>query len=336
MEQRYEVARIGTCDSQGLILGKKIWSIPPRRLNHPVLDEELTRLGLDCTGSQDIRVERMATWIDQNCDPDELVDCDCGGTSDTSHFTRCPFCGDEEVELLDGTTVDSKQLSLRRFDGDAVVEFGVVQVLTEASLDESVKAICTLKDQMAKNYHRLGVMLRNVHDSGLWKMRMSKDGKPKYADYGQWTRAEVGLGRTQATKCIDVATNFSEKEVKEIGHTRLAIALQVPPQYRDRLVAQAREGASKRDLEREVAVVTGRVDTETKFRGNSITLALTTGTRTIRMIANDGTDEPAVCVGDKPVGSEILGNDVIQEYSIVEDSDGTLVIVINCRRLDDE
>jgi len=324
-------------------MGKKVWGISPRDLRHDVLNEELTRLGLLSTGSQDTRVERMATWIDQNCDPDELVDCDCGGYSDTTHFLRCPFCGDAEVELDDGRTIEGTQLAFElerlptNFDGMKTFEtgFAQVEVLTEASLDDTVEAIRKLKNEMAKNYHRLGVMLRDVHVRGLWRMRQTKDGKPKYAEFGQWTRAEAGLGRTQAMKCVEVATHFSEKEVKEIGHTRLAVALQVPPEYRDRLVDQARQGASKRDLERAVAVVKGRPEPVDRLPpANSITLAMAATDRTIELMADDDSGDRAFCIGDNPVGEEVLSNDVAIRYRVLEDTDGSLILRITRKRLD--
>jgi hypothetical protein len=326
-------------------VGKKIWNIAPRHLNHEVLNEELTRLGLDCSGSQDIRVERIATWIDQNCDPDALVDCDCGGYSDTTHFKRCPFCGDAEVELDDGTMSDGTKYQVHKWDdtpGQYSIAFDeplkhevAIEVLSESSLDETVEAIKKLKNEMARNYHRLGVMLKEVHDRGLWRLRQ-KDGKPKYADYGQWTRSEAGLGRTQAMKCVEVASNFTEKEVKEIGHTRLAVALQVPPEYRDRLIDKARQGASKRDLEREVAVVKGRPEpVEVTPKANAITLAMVATSRTIELVC-DGSSEPAFCIADAPYGEELMSNDVIQTYRILEGfSDGRLILQIERKRLDD-
>lgn len=300
-------------------MGKKVWGIAPRNICHTVLDEELTRLGLETGGPCEARVERMFTWIDNNMDIDTRVDCDCGGYSDTTHFKRCPFCGDAEVEQDDGTVIP----------GEAILLTPGVEILSAATLDASVQRIKRLKSDMARNYYHLGVMLAEVYDRGLWKLRV-KGGNQVYSDFAQWTRAEAGLGRTQALKMIDVATNFSEKEVKDIGHTRLAVALQVPPEYRDRMVEKAHAGASKRDLEKEVAVVKGRpAPRET----NGITVAYAAQARTIPFMCAEG-DEPAYCIGDQPWAQELLPNDVVQRYEVAEDEEGRLVLHISRRRLD--
>jgi hypothetical protein len=316
----------------------KINGVNPRLVNSSVMSDELARLGLDPNGSIPTKISRLVShiytmicgeptqiafdeWATDNTNNQDVAICEpgCGGISLISKFEFCPFCGDSAVNTAPGDQV-KKKLAVRRN----------LEILTQDDLDQNVNEINILKTRIAENYYELGVALRNNEEKCLWALRKKPSGEPKYKNFEAWVRSEVKLGRTQAMKCIAVVENFTEEDVKRIGHTKLAIALQVPQQYREALVERAEQGASKRELEKVVAEIKGKPKTDT------ITVALVLSDQFIPMMARptsfDSEPEPACCIADEPWCSEELSNGVVQSFRVIENSDGNLVLQIRrCR-----
>lgn len=191
--------------------------------------------------------------------------------------------------------------------------------------------IQTLKSTMSANYHALGQLLRDVEERHLWMLRKKKNGDTKYKNFEAWARTEVKLGRTQVQKCISVAENFTEEEVRRIGHSKLAVALQVPAERRAEVLAAAEEGASKRELEVVAAEITGK-------KQDQITVAMLPTDQRIPLYAKpeypDSPPEFATCIGDCPWAIETLPNGVMQAYRVIEDDEGNLVLLISRKRRD--
>jgi hypothetical protein len=286
------------------------------------MSAELGKLGLNSKGSIPTKITRLTehirkaicgssgiddfnAWVLKNpADPNVAV-CEpgCGGISLLSEFELCPFCGDRGINMPDETKAIVK------------AEPQTAEIISLDYLEQNVQTIRNLKLAMSENFYSLGLALK---EKCLWALRKKKSGEPKYKNFEAWARAEVKLGRTQAMKCIHVVENFTEEEVRRIGHTKLAIALQVPPQHRDELVKQAEEGASKRELERAAAELKGKTKPEEE--------------RVIPLMAKPRSPEeelvPACCLGDEPFAIEHLSNGVVQSYQLTEDADGNLVLLV--------
>ena len=206
------------------------------------------------------------------------------------------------------------------------------EVLTQEILDTCVQRINDLKGEMATNYYTLGVLLREVEEKCLWATRKKKDGQGKYKDFSAWARAEVKLGRTQAMKCISVAENFTEEDVRKIGHTKLAIALQVPQAQRPALLEAAENGASKRELEQVAAELVGKSPSE------KITVSMEMAEVVLPMyyepdsltekLEPTGRLDP----GDKAFAYETLANGVVQSYLVYYNDAGYLELSIKRHR----
>lgn len=203
-------------------------------------------------------------------------------------------------------------------------------MLTTEDLDTSVQKINALKGEMATNYYTLGVLLRDVEEKSLWALRKKKDGQGKYKDFSAWARHEVKLGRTQAMKCISVAEHFSEDDVRKIGHTKLAIALQVPAAERPKLLEAAENGASKRDLEAAVNEIKGKGDSE------KVTVVLAPNETVLPMYARPENNSdallPAYDFDDQPFAVEILGNGVAQSYHLSRNDHSEIILTIRRHR----
>ena len=316
----------------------KINGVNPRMVNSSVMSAELARLGLDSSGSIPTKIGRLVAhiytmisggptqaefdmWVSENTGNQDVAICEpgCGGISLISEFEFCPFCGDSAINAAPGDDV-KKKLAVQRS----------LEVLTQDDLDQNVNEINVLKTRIAENYYELGVALRNNEEKCLWALRKKPSGEPKYKNFEAWVRNEVKMGRTQAMKCISVVEHFTEEDVKRIGHTKLAIALQVPQQYREAIVERAEQGASKRELEQAVAEIKG------KPKSSTITVALALVDQFIPMMARpdsfDAESEPACCIADEPWCSEELSNGVVQSFRVLENSDGNLVLQVRRHR----
>ncbi|MDE2106023.1 MAG: hypothetical protein KGL39_52860 [Patescibacteria group bacterium] len=310
-------------------MAKKICGVNIRKADTAVLSEELEKLGLDSSGSIPIKIERMASfirekfcgsadlkvfnsWLDSNSMTPVVCDPGCGGISHADLFDRCPFCGDEE-----------------EIDMDQVVEAKEIEVLTSETLDENVARIKVLKESMVDGYYELGQALAENETKGLWKLRTNGGGAPKYRTFADWSRAETGLGRTQVWKCISVAKNFTAEQVREIGHTKLAIALQVPSQNRAELLEKAKAGASKRELEQVAAEIKENDKPEVTVEPveRRMTVAVAPASVELELTGFDG--DPAASIESLPaVAFEMLPNGVAQKYTVFENEDGYLMLKV--------
>mgnify|MGYP001577191720 CR=1 FL=1 len=311
----------------------KVSGVNPRKVNSAVMAEELARLGLDPEGAIPIKIERLMThikvsicgsntkedfesWVAQNVNHENVAVCEpgCGGISTISDFERCPFCGDSDMNVQ---------------KTEKLTTIVPPEVISQDSLDQNVQLIHNLKSSMADNYYALGLALRDNYEKCLWALRKKASGEGKYKNFEAWARNEVKLGRTQTMKCIEVVENFTEEEVRRIGHSKLAIALQVPQTKRAELLEAAEAGASKRELEAAVAEMKGKIK-------ESVTVALSMAeTRLPLMKRPESAEaelEPAVEIDDEPWGVETLSNGIAQSYRVIRNDEGEIVLLIQRHR----
>lgn len=309
--------------------------VNPRLVSSAVMAQALEQIGENPKGAIPIKIRRLTywmreaicgsaskddfeAWVAKNPTHPNVAVCDpgCGGISLIDKFDICPFCGDGAMNT---ESAAEKKTSIP-----------TLEVLTTEDLDTSVQKINDLKGEMATNYYTLGVLLRDVEEKCLWALRKKKDGQGKYKDFSAWARHEVKLGRTQAMKCISVAENFSEDDVRKIGHTKLAIALQVPAAERPKLLEAAENGASKRDLEAAVNEIKGNVTVD------KVTVVLAPTETVLPMYRRPASPDekllPAYNPDDEPFAVETLGNGVIQSYHISRNDNLEMILTIRRHR----
>src|SRR5574341_474394 len=300
------------------------------KVNEEVLNKALSAKNLAGGGSKDKRVERMACWVSENTRPEDLLECDtCGGASDTC-FDVCPFCGAVEAE-----EDVAEAIVLRDQAVEAIVVDG--QAIDEAMLDKIVQRVGALKQSMttnyAKNYYQIGVELKRVKEMELWRLRTKENGGVAYKGFVDFLRREVGISHPQAQKIIRVAEVFSEAEVVEHGHTRLAAALNLPLplQMAQKLLE---DGASKREIQAQVKELKDRERPTPPT--DQVTVALMKGQTSVDLFARltDGSSNPrrAVSVEDDPWGELHLANNVVMGFRLTQNRAGEFILVVDVKR----
>jgi hypothetical protein len=214
-----------------------------------------------------------------------LVRCvQCGGISDEAFGDACPYCGHDEVEPHKGAplappkprkprapgpvlTLEPKEDAMVNVPTTAVVKNGVsgpaippppessTPVLlagarppTVEDLDAAIAEVQRLRVAGVSVYWRLGRAVARVWDGGLWKQRLGADGKPKYKTWDAFAHAELHTTPAYAKRAMDVAAAFTETEVRQYGHTKLALLLDVPAEMRDEMREKVAQGAGYREL----------------------------------------------------------------------------------------
>lgn len=312
-------------------MAKRVFGVNSRAVDAVVMAESLEALGEDYTGTIPQKIERLARyfytffcgsnnqvdfyeWLDDENNKQKVCICDpgCGGISPV-YLDRCPYCGDKA------------EIDMEKLKEPEIIETEGVEILPENALDDNVAKITGLKINMCDNYYDLGRLLKENDEKELWKLRPGNSG-PKYRNFSDWCRAEVNLGRTQVWKCISVYENFDRKQVRKIGHTKLAVALQVPVEAREKLLDKAENGASKRELEATAAELTGKPTA----KSDRLSMAVDLVVKELPLLASNG--EPAQEIEDEPYCEEELSNGVIQKFFVCRDDIGTLVLRIERAR----
>lgn len=207
-----------------------------------------------------------------------------------------------------------------------------------ADLDASVAEVQRLKLAVVRNYYQLGRELRKLYESEMWQLR-TEEGAPKYTNWKQFTSSELDLSYLQTYKLMDVAASFTEEDVTAIGHSKLNLVLKVPEEYRDKLLGEAKGGASKRDLEERVAEINraerGEAPAPTPKK-DRVTVAVVPGRKTHTLLKRRKGKEvpsPAKTLADGPWVEVELSNDVIAVYRVTKTPKGDLALIIEHKRI---
>lgn len=231
---------------------RRVGGVDIRLVNEDLMLREISRLvgelGIEvqvpwhCEG----RVRTLVELIVRRFDKADLVDCAVCGGDGPFEALHCSFCGagDPELETTEAKKMQQKEGKLVRLDRNRA---------TARDLDMNVEEITRAKTKAAICYWELGQLIKENYEKGLWRLRLSKDGKsPKYSNFSQFCRKELGFSHAHAFQMMDVAKAFDRETVKKFGSTKLGLVLQVPQEQRAKMVDSLKEGASKREL-REMA-----------------------------------------------------------------------------------
>jgi hypothetical protein len=221
----------------------------------------------------------------------------------------------------------------------------VVRGGTTEDLDARVGEIRRMNREAVASVHHLAVKLVELDKSELWKLRIA-NGKVAYTKFEEFIRSELDMTREYGLLLMRCAENFSEKDFAEIGVTKLRVVLQFPKEEQKKMLGKARDGAGRRELEREQKRKVKQLKGKDKSqRGkvaptNAITVAQVEGKHTIKLHARPahrGEDpRPARQLGDQPFGVWDLANDVRVYISILKNTAGELVAKIEVKRITPE
>jgi hypothetical protein len=228
------------------------------------------------------------------------------------------------------------------------------QIATEAVLDEKVEEVRQLKSSTAVSYWKLGRVIGQIYRQDYWKLRRgeAKDGAepaPRWKSFDAFCLHELQMSPVNAHKMVDVSESYTEEQVRAFGTSKLGLILQAPEPERPALLEQARQGASKRELEAEVRKAkretgyvrptreggaaggraTGATGAGRKPREEKVTVASIVGACTVKLYTKppkrdyDPKDlERAKSLKDLPWGEERMENGVTVYYQLVENAKG--------------
>ncbi len=124
---------------------------------------------------------------------------------------------------------------------------------SEQELDEEITKFRAAGKSATQNSYQMGVSLVRMRE-GLWQQRL-EGGKPKYKSFAQFVTSELQISKSYADVLQNVVTNFSAEQFEKLGVSALKWIGAAPKEDRPMLLAMAEAGASKRDLEQEVAKI---------------------------------------------------------------------------------
>lgn len=138
-------------------------------------------------------------------------------------------------------------------------------------LDEQCAKVKTLTVTAAQSLWDVGQALSKIHDKDLWKMRRVNN-VPVHVSFRRFVQDELGISHTYAYQMMEVAKEFTRKEVEQIGVNKLRLVLQAPPEKRAQALEAAAGGASNQQL-----AAMGRPPAPR----NAVTVAMMLGTQTL-------------------------------------------------------
>jgi hypothetical protein len=328
---------------------QKVSGVDMSKVKFDCVNKALVKHGLPIGGTDAQKVLRLAAYYRQATPKSRLADCStCEGVSDVEEES-CPFCGDgavEEEAVPVVSIVPAKPpqvlVKVERKKQEIVV---VEQPATEKDLDAAVAAIHELKARATESLWDLGNDIGKLHKSGLWKIRRSDDGSPKYKSWGQFTESELGITQGYSYKLMDVAGAYSRDQLRQFGPSKLYLSLTVPPEARKVVLQQIEEGASVSEL-RTLREQIGKAPHDTGRSKKVGALAHKPGAKkggrkpekiTVAMLLNrvemvgtkPGTDRPVkIRLPSQIVAEERLFNGVTQRIVVTNEEDGTVLIIV--------
>jgi hypothetical protein len=236
---------------------------------------------------------------------------------------------------------------------------------TAEDLDRVVEELHQMQRDTAAGVWSLAHRYAEVHKSQIWKCRLKADGSVAYRTFEQFAEAELKVSRKYANELIKMFGLYSREDFVRIGTTKLRVAMGAPEERREEILQQFKDGASRRDVEKQLGRGGKELEDapdlrlkenkdEAKPRGKpkvvqaapaaerkTITIAAIEGRRSIPMFVKparrgDAEHQPATKLTDMPWGFLDLTNDVRMWYSLFQKPDGSIVLRIDTRRTNKE
>lgn len=359
-------------------------------MKNPSLERKLSNLGLDVPASLEERADALEKHYLLTMKHGDLMRCQACDAILPEAEPECPFCGGNEGEDLDKDAFKTAKAQVEarmnpttetgtgeKFEGalakrakrkaekDAATKKDAPRnasgaLITERDLDDAVAKVHALKVDAAKSYYDLGLYIKeHIVDPQLWKLR-TENGEARYKTIEAFFNAELGLAPRQAYKLMDTAKAFTPEQLQKWGPTKLSLVLEAPKQEQPKLLEKVEQGASKREIEREVRKFNAEEREEgkvretrdgraqrnthpTKKREEKITVASLLGSSTVKLYQKPSTLKnlnvkelaPAKMMKHMPFGIEELENGVKVYYQIRESASGQWELKI-VRKRDEE
>lgn len=302
----------------------KIAGVIIAKVDAATIAKALQEVQIDPAETLEVRVEQLVGYYTATYSAADVSKCDdCGGLSvEADPF--CPFCS---APFTDETAL--------------VVPPAMPESLYKVEdLEQNVGEIKRYAVESLTNMHSLGAAIRENYEKNLWRLRVGDDGKPTHKTFRDFCTDEIGLSHTWVYKLMDIAGNFTSEDVKQLGTSKLGLILKAPEQHRDKLIEQARQGASKSVIEKAVDKINKKINPKPEPvapKDRLMTIAIKPGRKTVPLMkrpAKKGDEQqPAKKLGDDPWCAIPLSNDVQLLARVMQTDDGTLKLVVEFRRV---
>lgn len=212
---------------------------------------------------------------------------------------------------------------------------------SETDLDKEVLITLGLKRDLVAGHWRLGRQLNHIHSNKIWRARLDADGNPLYENFDKFCRSELNMSDTNAFNLMDVAKNFPEEMVAQIGTWKLGFILKAPPEIQAKLLEKAKDGASLRNIRDEVQAARDeagmtRIRRQKKEEREIVTMVELEGEKVIPFYTEESVRNrnfKATKSVDDAVGFHYLVNDVVLTVKLVKNADGELIGKLNISRV---
>jgi hypothetical protein len=237
-------------------------------------------------------------------------------------------------------------------------------------LDAAVKQVKTIQQKITADtqtfgrtvmgdHWELGNALYTIFKDNLYALRVdAATGVPRHKSWGQFVIGELGMSTQQAYKLMNVATQFSRKQVEEYGISKLKHLVRLPEAERNELLEdvakrlpeselakEVRERAKKTggaapptvaDRKREVQPTAGGPRKGSKAAAekkkprplqDKVTIAALLTRQTVPLYVKGSAEKRAKRIGDEPTGREEVLNGVVCTYKLAMHSAGLVLIV---------
>ena len=197
---------------------------------------------------------------------------------------------------------------------------------TSKELDKKVGAIHKSMAAFAECSYTLGQQIKELHDTDMWKVRADDNGRVAYTNFKHFCEAELGMSFRWAYNLMDVVANFDRGLVKQVGTEKLKLLLSAPEDDREALLEEAKQGISKRELQKKIKAAKQNAPTPaaTPAQNRYITAVLKPCTRKkVKMYKSKGVkknDDPvrAGRLADEPCFEFESENGVVFKGKIVQ------------------
>lgn len=265
------------------------------KVDPALVDKALKLLKLPKDGDFEVRVQRLLTHQVEHTDPDNLAQCEpasggCGGPSDTQVFEACPYCGMADAPEATATTSGvapapaavtpaspppigadpkGKASAVKKATPKAkhlaavpppvahAAELVDKNAISEVALDEALSRVLEAKKAGATCYWDLGTAVRDIYDRRLYTQRKDAAGKPLYASWDAFVKAELGMNKAHAFRVMDVSKAFSREDFMLVGVTKLSLIGTLEPEAQQELLDKARKGLPRGQISEEVKRLAG-------------------------------------------------------------------------------
>lgn len=357
----------------------KIKGIDTGKIDEAVINAHLARYGIACTGKLNRKLRILATHIADlkaSLSKEDFDSCKCTNCDGESPgiLDQCPFCGEsgtqdpedvntgiptteEEVKVEEEPVADTpskppkrstakkkatkKKSTRKKKDEEKPSEAIVVpSQFSEVDLNQSVAKCLAYMSDATLECFRLGEELNHISNNNLYLLRVGENSKSTYTNFKVFVRKEFGMSHQQAYNLMAVAANFDEDQVRKIGTTKLKLALKVPPEMRETILAAASEGETMSSLSEKANALLDR-DTPPKKApvGKQLTAIIAMGLLEEPMYkaptqpgkVGEPTT-PASSLNDEPFAVFTLENGVEATFQVLKDEDGALRASLAFRR----